>query len=106
MYGLVRLLYTLARTEKPFAERSGKPLYALYALFGTPFIFLLFSFAFMKVRFIMKQIILALAALTAGAGAALLLLSRSSARRTRKSCMTFAELYEDNLCGSIGGLFD
>lgn len=54
----------------------------------------------------MKQIIIAVAALTAGAGAALLLLTRSSCRRTRKPCMTFAELYEDNIRASIGGLFD
>lgn len=54
----------------------------------------------------MKQLIIAVAALTAGAGAALLLLSRSSCRRTCKPCMTFAELYEDNICSGIGGLFD
>mgnify|MGYP001038781548 FL=1 len=53
----------------------------------------------------MKQIIITVAALTAGAGAALLLLSRSSAKRIRKPCMTFAELYADNLCG-VGSLFD
>lgn len=54
----------------------------------------------------MKQMIIAVAALLAGSGAAILLLSRSAARRTRKSRMSFAELYEDNLCGGIGGLFD
>ncbi len=54
----------------------------------------------------MKQLIIAVAALTAGAGAALLLLSRSFTGRTRKPCMTFAELYEDNSFGEKGSLFD
>lgn len=54
----------------------------------------------------MKQMIIAVAALTAGAGAALLLLSRSFTGRTRKPCMTFAELYEDNSFGEKGSLFD
>lgn len=52
----------------------------------------------------MKQIIIAVAALSAGA--VMIILSRSAARKTRKPCMTFAELYEDNLCYGIGGLFD
>lgn len=54
----------------------------------------------------MKQMIIAVAALTAGAGAVLFLLTRSSCRRARKPCMTFAELYEDNICDEIGSLFD
>ncbi len=54
----------------------------------------------------MKQIIIVVAALTAGAGATLLFFSRSVAGRKRKPCMTFAELYEDNNCDEIGGLFD
>ena len=54
----------------------------------------------------MKQIIIAVAAITAGAGAVMLFFFRSVASRKRKSCMTFAELYEDNLCYGIGGLFD
>lgn len=58
------------------------------------------------IALIMKQMIIAVAALTAVAGAALLLLSRSFCRRMRKPCMTFAELYEDNICDKIGGLFD
>lgn len=51
----------------------------------------------------MKRMIIA--AITVGAGAVLLLLSRLSVRRTRKP-MTFAELYEDNRCDEIGSLFD
>lgn len=105
MYGLVRPLYALAEKKKPIAERVRKPLYALYAFGGTPFIFS-FQLWILKVRFIMKQIIIAVVALMAGAGAALLLLSRSFTGRTRKPCMTFTELYEDNSCGEIGGLFD
>lgn len=54
----------------------------------------------------MKQMIIAVAVLTAGAGAALLLLSRSVTRRIRKPCMTFEELYEDNICNGSGNLFD
>lgn len=54
----------------------------------------------------MKQMIIAVSALLAGAVATILLLSRSAAGRTRKSGMSFAELYEDNLCVGIGGLFD
>ena len=80
------------------------PLYALYTLLGTPFIF--FSALDFEREVIMKQLIIAVATLTAGAGAALLLLSRSATRRTRKPCMTFAELYEDNLCGEVGSLID
>ena len=53
----------------------------------------------------MKQMIVTIAALTVGVGAAFLFLSRLFARRTRKPCMTFAELYEDNLCDG-GSLFD
>lgn len=60
----------------------------------------------MKVRFTMKQIIITIAALTAGVGAAFLLLSRSSARTRHNPRMTFKELYEDNLCGEDGNLFD
>lgn len=54
----------------------------------------------------MKQIIIAVAALTAGAGSAVFFLSRSSARRIRKPCMLFAELYEDNFFEGIDSLFD
>lgn len=54
----------------------------------------------------MKQMIIAVAAITAGVGASLLLLSHSSDRKTRKPCMTFAELYEDNSFGEKGSLFD
>ncbi len=54
----------------------------------------------------MKQMIIAVAVLTAGAEAAFLFLTRSSFRRTRKPRMTFAELYEDNRCDGMGGLFD
>lgn len=50
----------------------------------------------------MKQLIIAVAALTACAGAAILFLSC----RKHKSRMTFAELYEDNLCEDVGSLFD
>lgn len=52
----------------------------------------------------MKQIIIAVAALSAGA--VMIILSRSAARKTRKPCMTFAELYEDNSFGEKGSLFD
>lgn len=54
----------------------------------------------------MKQTIITIAALAVSVGAAFLLLSRLFARRTRKPCMTFAELYNDNICDGIGGLFD
>ena len=54
----------------------------------------------------MKQMIIAAAALTAGAGAAILFLLRSFRRITRKHCMTFAELYEDNFFDGIDRLFD
>ncbi len=54
----------------------------------------------------MKQTIITIAVLTVSVGAAILFLSHSSARRTRKPCMTFAELYEDNLCDGIGGLLN
>lgn len=50
----------------------------------------------------MKQLIIAVAALTACAGAAKLFLSR----RKHKPRMTFAELYEDNICNGSGNLFD
>lgn len=106
MYGLVRPLYAPCRAVKPFAERYGKPLVRLVHPFGHSVYIFSFSFGIFESEvFIMKQMIIAVA-LTVGTGAAILFLSRSSARRTRKPCMTFAELYEDNLCGSIGVLFD
>lgn len=43
---------------------------------------------------------------TVSVGATFLFLSRLFARRTRKPCMTFAELYNDNICDGIGGLFN
>lgn len=52
------------------------------------------------------KMIITITAMAVGAGAAILFLSHSSVRIMRKPCMTFAELYEDNLCGEIGGLFD
>lgn len=54
----------------------------------------------------MKQVVIMIAALTAGAGAALLFISRSLARRTRKPQMSFRELYEDNICDRLNSLFD
>lgn len=53
----------------------------------------------------MKQVIIAIAALTVGAGTAVLLISRSMKRTAHKPPMTFRELYEDNLCSDCG-LFD
>ena len=52
----------------------------------------------------MKQMIIAVAALSAGA--VMIILLRSATRRARKPCMTFAELYNDNICDGIGGLFN
>lgn len=107
MYGLVRPLYAPRRAVKPFAERYGKPIVRLVHPFWHSVYFFSFSFGIFESEvFIMKQMIIAVAALTAGAGAAILFLSRSVASKKRKPCMTFEELYEDNLCGSIGGLFD
>lgn len=54
----------------------------------------------------MKQMIITIAALTVGARAAILLISRSIVRKTCRSRMSFAELYEDNLCGEMSSLFD
>lgn len=51
------------------------------------------------------KMIMMIAAITAGTGAAVLFLSRSTARRKHRRPMTFRELYEDNLC-SDDGLFD
>lgn len=53
----------------------------------------------------MKQVIITIAALTVGTGAAILLLLRSTKRKVRKPSMTFMELYEDNRCSDYG-LFD
>lgn len=107
MYGLVRPLYAPCLAVKPFVERYGKPLVRLVHPFGHSVYIFSFSFGIFESEvFIMKQMIIAVAAITAGAGAALLLLSRSFTGRTRKPCMTFAELYEDNIRDSIGGLFD
>ncbi len=52
----------------------------------------------------MKQVIIAAITLAVGVGTATFFLVRSS-KRTHKRGMTFAELYEDNLC-SGNGLFD
>lgn len=52
------------------------------------------------------KMMITITAMTLGAGVAILLFSRSSARRKREPRMTFAELYEDNLSGEAGSLFD
>lgn len=53
----------------------------------------------------MKQVIIAIAALTVSAGTAVLLISHSMKRTAHKPPMTFWELYEDNQCSDCG-LFD
>ena len=52
----------------------------------------------------MKQLIMVIS-LIASAGAIAFFFTRSSKRKTHKPMMTFAELYEDNLC-SENDLFD
>lgn len=52
----------------------------------------------------MKQVIIATITLVAGIGTVAFFLTRSL-KRTHKRGMTFAELYEDNLC-SGNELFD
>lgn len=85
MYGLVRSLYATCRAVKPFAERYGKPIVRLVHPFLHSVYIFSFSFGIFESEVIMKQMIIAIAALTAGAGAALLLLSRSSCRRTARA---------------------
>ena len=95
------------RKKKTLYRAALQPIVQLVHPFGHSVYIISFSFGIFESEvFIMKQMIIAVAALTAGAGAALLLLSRSFTGRTRKPCMTFAELYEDNICDEIGGLFD